>query len=568
MQFNFINQVKITGEEEMYYHSKWARLVKERDGWRCANEEKSPHLNHELYELNAHHILPKKLGGKNTLGNGITFCRACHAAEHPEYQQKFLTTFQLLFLHLKDKIRALVGLPKDAYYHSILYFLTGKIKFRPLQKEIIKKIIEGKKHVFVVMPTGFGKSILYQIPGVVANKPSLVISPLKALQLDQVMSLLRKHVSATFINSDLDESEVTARLSQIRNGFIPFVFVHPKQLLSFNKKEQAINVKLHKPLTQIGFDYLVIDEVHVVKSQGLSFVKEYFHLNKLRDIYHDPQLILLTATASQESRELIYDRLGVTKNDIAEFVGNFIRPEITLEIYHVSNFESTLKKGWRDKKGRSNSAKTIFNKDDKLRELLANKPEGKTIIFATTTKQVDELHEKLVNWGIRASKYHSKLNDREKYFKEFIGRGDKASEIMVATSAFGMGVDIPNIHQVIHYSMPFGIVDYYQQIGRAGRDGKQSVAQLLVDAHNSTGMIDYINRMSLENEADPEVRELLQKTQQEEKQALLDYIHTDDNRWQFIQNHFGQPTQKKASIWPLMILILIGWAFWWIAWRL
>lgn len=544
-------QQTLFGESKpkQYSHRKWAKLVKDRDGWHCANEVMLPNLDHTLYEMNAHHISPKKFGGENILSNGITYCRACHLAQHPEYQQKFIGVIKRHVIRIGDFLRSFIGMPPENFYYSLLEFLTDHTAFRPLQKSIIKTIVEKKKHVFVVMPTGFGKSLLYQIPGIISKKPSLIISPLKALQFDQVKQSLERWIPATYINSSLNKSELDERLVQIKEGNIPFVFAHPKQLLDFSAHDQSVRVKFHKPLTGIPFRNLVIDEVHVIKSQGLSFVKEYLYINRLIEIYNNPQLILLTATASEKSRQFISERLCLQQGDVIEFIGNFIRPEISLEVHRVNTYDQVQKK--------------FVDKDQKLTELLKNKPTGKTIIFSTTTKEVDDIHKRLVEAGIVACKYHSKLseNDKEKYFKIFTDQGTESADIMVATSAFGMGINIPNIHQVIHYSLPFGIVDYYQQIGRAGRDGGSSVAQLLVDEHNLTGTIDFINLKSLEAEKDLEMRELLKKSQNEEKQALLDYIAEEGDRWEFIQRHFGEPTMQSASVWPLLILILIAVAF-------
>lgn len=548
-----------TGEEkEIVYsnQSKWAKLIKTRDGWQCANKEKLPNLNHQLYVPNAHHILPKKLGGKNILSNGITYCRACHAAEHPEYQQKFFDIFKLEIVRIKDFVMSLIGIGGELQFYRWLQFLTGKVSFRPLQKKIIKTIVENKKHVFAVMPTGSGKSLLYQIPGLINNNnPSLIISPLKALQVDQVNGLLRRWIPATYINSSLDSNEISERIKGIIQKMFLFVFIHPKQLIAFNEKDQETNIKYSKPLASLKFDYIVVDEVHVIKSQGLSFVKEYYHLDEIYNLFNKPQMVLLTATASKKTRDFIVERLGLKKGEVVEFVSGFMRPEISLEVYSVNIY--------------SEKQKQFIDKNDSLIYLLNHKPIGKTIIFATTTKEVDLLNDLLKEEGFNVRKFHSKLSkeERELNYKSFIGQiSGNEIDIMIATSAFGMGIDIPDIHQIIHYSLPFSMTDYYQQVGRAGRDGKASVAQLLYNEKEALGMVDYINSKTLENEENEEIRKILLRSFKEEKESLLGYVNAS-NKWQYILDYFGEPRKNillsNYLIFPIIIvgLLAIYWLY-------
>lgn len=542
-------------EEEKTYsnQSTWSKLVRTRDGWECANKDKYPDRDHTLFKvLNAHHILPKKNQGENILSNGITYCRGCHAAEHPEYQQKFTDAFKIEMIRIRDFVVGLFGISKELQYYRLLQFLTGKISFRPLQKQIIKAIVEDKKHVFAVMPTGSGKSLLYQIPGILNQKnPSLVISPLKALQQDQVGHLLSQWIPATYINSSLEKDEIDKRIDGIKNKLFPFVFIHPKQLLSYDKNKQELNVRYDKPLVSMPFDYMVVDEVHVIKNQGLSFVKEYYHLDEIYNLYNQPQMILLTATASKKTREFIINKLGLNGENVAEFVSGFERPEISLEVYSTNTYDDIQKQ--------------FISKDETLIYLLRKKPAGKTIVFCTTIKQVESVYALLEENGFKPCKYHSQLDEKEKEltFKRFTGKiPDEEIDIIVSTSAFGMGIDIPNIHQVIHYSMPFSLTDYYQQFGRAGRDGQPSVAQLLYDEREMTGMTDFINEKTLENEKDEEIRELLIHSFEEEKEALMEYVVAPD-KWQYILDYFGEPLKQsflsKYFFQIIIAIIIIIW---------
>lgn len=533
-------------ELKEYSANYWAKLIKKRDGLHCVNESKYPERNHELFQLNAHHIFPKKLGGKYTLENGITYCRACHAAEHPEFQQHFMGVFKKQLIFIKDFLGRLIGLNQELQYYRLLEFLTGNLSFRLIQKQIIKTIVEKKKHVLAVMPTGSGKSLLYQIPGLINNSnPSLIISPLKALQLDQVGNLIKHWIPATYINCDLSADEIDERINNIKQGVFPFVFVHPKQLLVYENDTQQINLKHHKPLSQVNFDYLVVDEVHTIKNQGLSFIKEYSHLDKIYQHFNKPQMILLTATASKKTRQFIIENLHLNQIKFEEFVTGFYRPEISLEVHKTNYYDEDNKK--------------FISKDEKLIELLESGITGKKIIFATTTKQVDTVFQDLLDKGYSVSRYHSRLEDKEKEysFKVFTGKiPSQETDIMVATSAFGMGIDIPNIHQVIHYSLPFSLTDYYQQFGRAARDGKHAVAQLLYDERESTGTIDFINAKTLEQEKDEKTRKLMTEIFNEERKSLLGYVEAINN-WQYILNYFGDKTTKNYQTIFLKIVCFI-----------
>jgi len=515
-------------ETREYSAGQWAKLVKKRDCLHCINETKFPKKDHTLFVLNAHHIFPKKLGGKYTLDNGIAYCRACHAAEHPEYQQHFMGVFKKQFVFIRDLLGKLIGMDPELQYYRLLEFLTGSLSFRLIQKKIIKTIVEKKKHVLAVMPTGSGKSILYQIPGLLNNfNPSLVISPLKALQLDQVGKLIKNWVPATYINSDLGEDEVNERMENIKQGTFPFVFIHPKQLLVYRDNIQQVDFKFHKPLTKVPFDYLVVDEVHTIKSQGLSFTKEYSHLDKIYEHFNRPQMILLTATASKKTRQFIIENLRLNTDKFEEFVTGFYRSEISLKVFRTNCFDQKYKK--------------FIPKDEKLIELLQSGIPGKKIIFCTTTKQVDNVYQNLIDKGYHASRYHSRLdnNEKERNFKVFTGKiPTEETDIMVATSAFGMGIDIKNVRQVIHYSLPFSLTDYYQQFGRAARNGESAVAQLLYDERESTNTIDFINAKEIDKEKDEKTKKLIKEIYDDERVSLLGYIDSK-NKWQYILDYFG-----------------------------
>lgn len=183
----------------------WKEIVKERQNYLCANASLDPLRDHTK-DLNVHHILPKYLGGKDEPNNGIYLCRNCHAAMHSEFEQKFFSlNIKYFSIYVRDFFASLIGLPTVFKYYKALELLTGKKSFRSIQESVIRTIIENNSSVLVVMPTGAGKSILYQIPGLLTPGQSLVISPLISLMIDQVKNLQRRWIPCTYINSTLEK---------------------------------------------------------------------------------------------------------------------------------------------------------------------------------------------------------------------------------------------------------------------------------------------------------------------------------------------------------------------------
>jgi ATP-dependent DNA helicase RecQ len=464
---------------------KWSRLIKVKDGWKCANTDKYPDRDHTLFHLNAHHIFPKKFGGKNTISNGITYCRACHLAKHPEHQKYFLNdnTFNKISIKLLEFIKKFFHLKSNLPYKVLLKYLTGNEHFRSIQKKIIKQIVEEKKNVFIVMPTGMGKSLLYQIPGLINNNlPTMILSPLRALQNDQTVGLSERWVPATYINSDLDKGELSSRIKAIFENLYRFIFIHPKQLLVEDKNKDDVRIKNYKPISKIKINYLVVDEVHVIRDWGKSFISEYNYLNKIWNLYNKPQLILLTASASKKTRKEIIDNLRLTSNEISEYATGFYRQEINIRVDRVNYYLGN----------------DYIDKDEYLASLLTDKVDGKTLVFTSSIKNVDKIFDTLGKNKNNVCIYHSKLSSkkRNENYQKFLN--SYKNNVMICTSAFGMGVDIPNIRRVIHYDPPFSISDYYQQIGRVGRDGKKSEAILLHDRNDFLSLIKYINDKQLD----------------------------------------------------------------------
>ena len=316
--------------------------------------------------------------------------------------------------------------------------------FREGQREVIAALLAGKDAV-VVMPTGSGKSLCYQLPALMLNGATLVVSPLIALMKDQVDALQARQLPATFINSSIPEREQWSRIEGLRRGQFKLVYVAPERFRSrrFLEALQSISVSL-----------LAVDEAHCISTWGHDFRPDYLRLKKVIPLLGKPQTLALTATATPYVRSDIIQQLGLLNPEA--FVSGFDRPNLTIDVVHT---EKEREKVARIKR-------------------LAKTHHGSGIIYASTRKAVEQLTSQLLGLGLKVSAYHAGLSDtaRIKAQEEFMaGR----TQMIVATNAFGMGIDKPDIRFVAHYQMPGSIEAYYQEIGRAGRDGLPSSCVLL-----------------------------------------------------------------------------------------
>ena len=334
--------------------------------------------------------------------------------------------------------------------HSIADALTslrqhfGFDDFRDGQREVIAAILEGKDAV-VVMPTGSGKSLCYQLPALMLEGATLVVSPLIALMKDQVDALQARQLPATFINSSIPEREQWSRIDRLRRGEFKLVYVAPERFRSrrFLEALQSVSVAL-----------FAVDEAHCISTWGHDFRPDYLRLKNIIPLLGKPQTLALTATATPYVRSDIIEQLGLLKPET--FVSGFDRPNLTIDVVHT---EKEREKIARIKR-------------------LAKTHAGSGIVYASTRKAVEQVTSELRALGITASAYHAGLSDsaRVKAQEEFMaGR----TQLIVATNAFGMGIDKPDIRFVAHYQMPGSIEAYYQEIGRAGRDGLPSSCVLL-----------------------------------------------------------------------------------------
>ena len=316
--------------------------------------------------------------------------------------------------------------------------------FREGQREVVGSILDGKDAV-VVMPTGSGKSLCYQLPAMILDGVTLVVSPLIALMKDQVDALHARGLPATFINSSLSEQEQRARIDSLRRRAHKLVYIAPERFRSsrFTAAVQSIPVSL-----------FAVDEAHCISTWGHDFRPDYLRLKHVIRSLGRVQTIALTATATPYVRPDIIQQLGLSNPQT--FISGFDRPNLSIEVVHTEKEKEKI---------------------SRIRHL-AQKTNGSGIVYASTRKSVEQVGRELKVAGLRVSTYHAGMSDgvRIKAQEDFMsGR----TQMIVATNAFGMGIDKPDIRFVAHYQIPGSIEAYYQEIGRAGRDGLPSTCVLL-----------------------------------------------------------------------------------------
>ena len=323
----------------------------------------------------------------------------------------------------------------------------GLHEFRPLQHEIIERLVAGED-AFVLMPTGGGKSLCYQLPALLRDGVALVVSPLISLMKDQVDALRANGVAAAFYNSALGSDEARQVLARLHAGELDLLYVAPERLM---------HPAFIDRLREIPLALIAVDEAHCVSQWGHDFRPEYAQLGGLRATFAEVPLIALTATADPHTRADIVKVLGLSR--ARQFVSSFDRPNIR---YTVLEKHRPM---------------------DQLQRFLQTRRDESGIVYALSRKRTEEIATQLELGGLQAAAYHAGLTpDRRQDVQEQFIRDDL--KIVVATVAFGMGIDKPDVRFVVHYDLPKHIEGYYQETGRAGRDGLAAEALLLFGAQD------------------------------------------------------------------------------------
>ena len=472
--------------------------------------------------MNLHHIQPVQFGGANLADNLVTVCDIHHKQRHIEFSAYYpdsSSVIRRMAIYLNrtlSKLKAMVGLDDGSDLRPYLKFLTGQTEFRPGQLAAIRAALDNRD-VLLVAPTGIGKSICYQLPGLIAKKPSLVISPLKALMKDQVEGLWKNKILSSYINSDLGAAETASRYQFIDQDKYQFVFVAPER---FQSKDPNTS------LLYRDYSYLVVDEAHCIETWGPAFRQAYRHLGKLRQQLNRPPVIALTATASKTSQQGILKSLGI--KDAKVIVTGIYRSNIEIKI------EANI----------NQARKYIY-----IRKLVEEHPKDKVLIFVSTVKDGQALLDNLEKFSVQTDFFHSRLDHKHKMRLQNLYSGIEQPElkVLISTSAFGMGIDIPNIRHIIHLSASHSLTDYVQQIGRAGRDGRQSTAHLLHHKSDTT-TLRYMAELQVNKPAfkhqhgysDKDIARVKRNLDSAIDDMLKLMGQPQGKEWQYIIDYFGE----------------------------
>lgn len=378
----------------------------------------------------------------------------------------------------------------------------GYDSFREPQDQIVDTLVNNQ-NALVIMPTGGGKSICYQIPAIVKDGVCIVVSPLIALMQDQVNSLKNNGINANFINSTVSESHKKEVIQQIQNNELKLLYVAPERLLE---------ERFYQWLKTINISMFAIDEAHCVSQWGHDFRKDYLNLSRL--VYDFPNVprIALTATANDLTRQEIINNLGLQNAN--QFICGFDRPNISYNIQIKTNEERQLLDYLEEQKGNSG------------------------VVYCLSRKKTEKIAKLLEENGFNALPYHAGMNKdiKELYLNKFL---KEENIIMVATIAFGMGIDKPDVRFVCHVDLPSSIEAYYQETGRAGRDGLEATAWMLY------GVEDVVRRNNMVKEGTAD--QAYKMIEMNNLNAMFSLCEVATCRRQVLLNYFGDHLEEPCG---------------------
>jgi len=382
---------------------------------------------------------------------------------------------------------------------NILKKYFGYDEFRPYQEEIIENVLQ-KNDTFVLMPTGGGKSLCYQLPSIVLDGVTLVISPLIALMKDQVDSLKANGINAAFINSSLSRQEIFEIQNDVLRGKIKIIYIAPERLANNSFQEFLMEIKI---------SLIAIDEAHCISEWGHDFRPDYRNLKFLKEQFVDIPIIALTATATEKVRKDIISQLALQNTKI--IISSFDRGNLNIQI------------------------KKKINSFVKILKILDKYKNESVIVYCFSRKETELISKNLKSEGYKTMPYHAGLSNEDRKKTQDLFIKDEI-QIIVATIAFGMGIDKPDVRLIVHYSFPKSLESYYQEIGRAGRDGLYSECVLFYSYADTMKHKYFLDKIIDEQES----RNMKLKLKQ-----VMDFCEYRVCRRKYLLNYFGEKYLKN-----------------------